>query len=143
MSEDRYEHLARSVALFDGISPADVEKIFSKGQTMRAQKGQAIFHEGTEGNQMYIVLGGKISLFKASKHLADLTAGAMFGEMALVSDEPRSASAVAAEESMLFVLEETTFDKLMTKRVAVRMLMNIVKTLCERLRDTNKRATMA
>lgn len=141
MTNERMEMLARNVPLFEGIGVSDVEKIFSKGRTMRVQKGQALFYEDTVGDEMYIVLGGTISLFKNKKHLADLGAGSMLGEMALVSQEPRSASAIAGEDSMIFVLEETTFDKLMTKRVAIRMLMNIIKTLCNRLRDTNKRAT--
>lgn len=141
MTDSRFEVLARNVPLFDGIAVNDVEKIFAKGRTMRVQKGDALFYENTTGNEMYVVLGGKISLFKNKKHLADIGPGAMVGEMALVSQEPRSASAVAAEESMIFVLDETTFDKLMTKRVAMRILMNIIKTLCERVRETNKRAT--
>ena len=141
MADDRFEVMQRSVPLFEGISVADVEKIFTHGRTMRVPKGEPIFFENTVGNEMYIVLGGKISLIKNKKHLADLGPGAMIGEMALVSQEPRNASAVAAEDSNVFVLTETLFQKLMTKRVAIRMLMNIIKTLCDRLRETNKRAT--
>jgi len=138
----RYEELAKRVELFHGLSGSDVEKIFARSKTMNVAKEQVIFHEGTVGNQMFVVLGGKISLYKGKKHLADLREGDMFGEMALVSREPRSATAMAAEDSLIFILDETTFDKLMTKKVSVRMLMNIIRTLCKRLRDTSKRATM-
>lgn len=140
MPSPRFEQLSRTVDLFKGIDPEDVEKIFTKGRTMNAARGTVIFYEGTTGNQMFIVLGGKISLYKEKKPLAELRTGDMFGEMALVSHEPRSASAVAAEDSVLFILEETLFDKLLTKRVAVRMLLNIIGVLCRRLRDTNARA---
>jgi CRP-like cAMP-binding protein len=57
--------------------------------------------------------------------------------MALVNQEPRSASVVAMEDSYLFILSETVFQKLMTKRVSIQILMNIVNTLSSRLRDTN------
>ncbi|MCL4218276.1 MAG: hypothetical protein KJ052_14910, partial [Candidatus Hydrogenedentes bacterium] len=61
--------------------------------------------------------------------------------MALISNEPRSATAVAAEDSKLFVLTETTFQKLMTKRVAIRILLNIIGTLSNRIRESNKHVT--
>jgi CRP-like cAMP-binding protein len=139
---DRFAMMAQKMDLFKGINPHDVEKIFTKGQTMSPQKGQVLFYEGTTGNTMYVVLGGKISLFdKTKKHLADVTAGHMFGEMALIGHEPRSATAVAAEDSYLFVLDQTTFEKLMTKTVAIQMLINIVGSLSTRLRAANRKLT--
>lgn len=136
---DKYRILARQVELFRGIDPEDVHKILNKGMTMRAQQGQTIFHKGTTGNHMFVVLGGSIDLFDGKKHLATLRTGDLFGEMALINNEPRSASAVAAEESLLFALDETTFQKLMTKSVAIRMLLNIIATLSHRLRKANER----
>ena len=61
------------------------------------------------------------------------------GEMALSSEEPRSATAVAAEDTHLFVLSEDVFHKLMTKRASVQILLNIVSTLIKRLREANKK----
>ena len=57
--------------------------------------------------------------------------------MALVNKTPRSATVKALEDSRLFVLSENIFERLMTKRVAIRILLNIVRTLSQRLRDTN------
>lgn len=140
-SLEKYGALARQVELFRGISPEDVHKILHKGMTMTAQRGQTIFHKGTTGNHMYIILGGSVALFDGKKHLATLRTGDLFGEMALINNEPRSATAVAAEDSMLFALDETTFQKLMTKTVAIRMLLNIIATLSHRLRKANERLT--
>lgn len=137
MSSTRYAELAKRVPLFRGISPDDVEKIIAKGMTMDVKKGDAIFYQGTVGNQMYIVLGGSVGLFDGKKHLATLRPGDMFGEMALINSEPRSATATAAEDARLFVLSETTFQKLMTKKAAIRILLNIIGTMSKRLRDMN------
>jgi CRP-like cAMP-binding protein len=101
---------------------------------MRALKDDVIFYKGTVGNQMYIVLGGKVGVFKGEKCLAELGTGDMFGEMALVNKEPRSATVKAIEASHLFVLSESTFQYLLTKRVAVQVLLNIVRTLSQRLK---------
>ena len=136
---DKYVKLARQVALFRGLTPEEVQKIFARGTTMTVEKGNIVFHKGTTGNQMFVVLGGKIALYSGKKHLADLLAGDMFGEMALISNEPRSATAVAAERSQVFVLSEQVFHKLMTKRAAIRILLNIVGTLSTRLREMNQR----
>lgn len=127
------------VDFFNGLSRDDVVKIFSKGMTMRCAKGEVIFYKDTVGGQMYVVLGGKVGVFDGDRCIATLTTGDMFGEMALVNKEPRSATVCALEESRLFVLSQSTFENLLTKRVAIRMLLNIIHTLSKRLKTTNAR----
>ncbi len=132
--------LAQRVDLFRGLTKEDVAKIFAKGMTIRVLKGETVFYKGTIGSQMYIVLGGTVAVRDGEKTLAELKTGDMFGEMALINSEPRSATVVAMEDSHLFVLSETTFQTLLTKRVAIQILLNIVRTLSHRLRDSNVRA---
>jgi CRP-like cAMP-binding protein len=143
MSPTNYEELAKRVPLFHGLSPEDVAKIIAKGMTMEVKKGDAVFYQGTVGSQMYVVLGGSVNLTDGKKNLATLRAGDMFGEMALINNEPRSATATAAEDGRLFVLSETIFQKLMTKRVAIRILLNIIATMSKRLRDMNAKLAQA
>ena len=135
----RYRRLAAEVQLFHNLRPEDVAKIFSRGITEHVPKGTVLFYQNTSGNTMYVVLEGKIALFDGKKPIASLHAGDMLGEMALLKGDPRSATAVAAEDSHLFVLSETVFHKLLTKRVAIQILLNIAGTLSERLREANKR----
>jgi CRP-like cAMP-binding protein len=127
------------VELFHGLTREELVKIFSKGMTMRVAKGETIFHKGTVGSQMYVVLGGTVGVFDGDKLLAKLYTGDMFGEMALVNREPRSASVIAVEESKLFVLSEATFRDLLSKRVSIQILMNIIRSLSNRLKQTNAR----
>lgn len=129
--------LAEKVELFHGLTVDDISKIFARGMTVRVQKGETVFYKGTVGSQMYIVLGGLVGVYDGSRCLATLSTGDMFGEMALINSEPRSATVIATEDSHLFVLSETTFQTLLTKRVAIRLLLNIVRTLSHRLRDAN------
>ena len=142
------EWVLREFDLFADLDEAEMAAIAAAAPMSEVPKGQLLVSPLSPREVLFIVKKGRVRLYRTAADGRSLTTaivdpGEMFGEMALVSDEPRSASAIAAEDSNLFVLEETTFDKLMTKRVAVRMLMNIVKTLCTRLRETNKRATMA
>ena len=133
------DKLIKHVELFHGLNAEEVLKIFSKGMTMRCVKGETVFYQGTVGSQMYVVLGGTVGVFDGQTCIARLRTGDMFGEMALVNKEPRSATVVALEDSRLFVLSESTFEHLLTKRVAIRMLLNIIHTLSKRLRDANAR----
>jgi CRP-like cAMP-binding protein len=134
MDAEKLDELIRRVSLFRGFGREDVDKIFSKGMTMRALKDDVIFYKGTVGNTMYIVLGGKVGVYKGEKCIAELRTGDMFGEMALVNKEPRTATVKAIEASHLFVLSESTFQYLLTKRVAVQLLLNIVHTMSDRLK---------
>lgn len=139
MDMDLVREYVKRIELFHGLDPADVAKILAHGITMRCTKGEAVFYKGTVGSQMYVVLGGKVGVVEEGKCLASLTTGDMFGEMALVTKEPRSANVVALEDSLLFVLSESTFERLMTKRVAIRMLFNIIRVLSHRIKEANAR----
>ena len=141
MSAIQIDDLLRRVELFRGLSREEVAKIFSHGLTTRVPKGDILFQKGATGNQMYVVLLGKVGVVEGKKVIATLATGDMFGEMALVTNEPRSATIVALEDSQLFVLSESTFERLMTKRVAIRLLLNIVKTLSHRIKDANLKMT--
>ena len=134
---EKYQQLAERVPLFKGLETEDVAKIFSKGMTMEVEKGNVLFYQGTTGNQMYVVLGGRIDLYDGKKHLTSMKTGDLFGEMAVILNEPRSASAIAGETSRVFVLSETVFEKLMTKRAAIRILLNIIGVMARRLREMN------
>lgn len=136
-TDSRYKMLVDQVDLFAGLDPADVEKIFARGMTIRVQKGETIFFKGTTGNQMYVILGGQVGVFDGPKRVATLDVGGTFGEMSLLNNEPRSATIVALEACNLFVLSENIFKKLLTKRVAVQILLNIGRTMSTRVRDSN------
>lgn len=136
--DPRYQALVDNVDLFHGLRPGDVEKIFSRGLTMYVEKGDSIFHKKTEGNKMYVVLGGSIGIFDGPVQMAALGAGATFGEMSLLTGMPRSASAVALERSNIFTLDEAVFQKLLTKRVAVQMLLNLSRMMAKRIQDANR-----
>lgn len=142
MDYEKIDKLIERVDLFHGLTREELVKIFSKGITMRVTKGETIFHKGTVGSQMYVVLGGSVGVFDGNQQLAALHTGDMFGEMALVNREPRSATVIAMEESKLFVLSENTFQQLLTKRVAIQILMNIVNTLSKRLKSTNAKLSL-
>jgi CRP/FNR family transcriptional regulator, cyclic AMP receptor protein len=101
--------------------------------------GTVLFREGDPGDFMYVVQSGEVEIRrKVSDHervLAVLPAGEFFGEMALINQRPRSATAVVRRPSTLLVIEGRTFEAMIRGKteIAVRM----IKTLAGRLERAN------
>ncbi len=131
------QHIA-NFPLFKGLFSEEIKKIFEQGLVVHFAKDEIVFHEGSIGTHVYLILHGGIGIYQEGKEIAQLSEGEIFGEMALLTKQPRSATAKAMVNSSLFVFSETTFEKLLTKKTAVRLLLNIIQILCERLKHTNR-----
>ena len=103
-------------------------------------KGHVVFHEGDEGDEMYVIQSGKVAIRKRLKEgettLAVLEKGDFFGEMAILERMPRSASAEVVESGDLIVISSEVFGDMIKSNpeIAVRML----RKQSIRLRETNK-----
>lgn len=135
---EKYIRLVHTMDLFKELDPDDLVKIMSMGLTEAVHKGTVIFKKGSVGEKMYVILQGKIKIVDDDEVIATLGKGDMFGEMALLSPEARSATAVAEESSSFFVLTAESLHELFTRRVAIRLLLNIIGKLSERLRKANE-----
>jgi CRP-like cAMP-binding protein len=134
---DKYVRLAQDMDLFHGIPPDVLVKVMSVGLTKAFEKDSLIFNEGDKGDSMYVILAGKVEIIGHNKIIATLERGDMFGEMGLLSREPRSATAVAREATSMFILTEAALNRLLTKTVAIRLLLNTMGEMSRRLRTAN------
>jgi CRP-like cAMP-binding protein len=102
--------------------------------------GQVLFHEGDDGDDMYIIQSGRVAIKKKVKDsdttLAVLEKGDFFGEMAILERMPRSATAEVIEEGDLIVISGEMFGDMIkaNPEIAVRML----RKQSIRLRETNR-----
>lgn len=134
MSDDaKYKRYAEKIRIFNGLLPEEVESIIHQGKVLFFREGQTIFHEGQLGSNLFVVLSGKIGIFSKSKMIAQLGVGDAFGEMAVLTHRPRTATAAALSEVRLFTLDEKEINSILERRVAVRLLLNIIHVLSERL----------
>ena len=98
-----------------------------------------LFHEGDVGEEMFIIQSGRVKISKrirgVEKTLATLEKGEFFGEMAILNDKPRSASAETLDDCDMLVIDRKTFDALIrgNSEIAVRF----IKRLADRLREAN------
>lgn len=71
--------------------------------------GTAVFHRGEPGDAMYVLIAGRVDVKVDGRVIETLEPGAVLGEMALVDDSPRSADAVAAEDSRVVPVDRGWF----------------------------------
>jgi CRP/FNR family transcriptional regulator, cyclic AMP receptor protein len=140
--------LLSRINLFAGLPPVYLQRIEALGQVEIHAAGSQVFAEGTPGDKVYLILEGKVRISRTvpgigEEALAVLKAGDYFGEMALIDDFPRSADAKAHETARLFVISKEHLQDLLfiDRELAYELLWNFVRTLSNRLRETNDKMT--
>ena len=132
--------LLRSIPLFEGLSEDDLQALGAALERRPFKAGTMIFEQGDGGTSMYIVESGDINIHlpgDASRRISlkDIARGEYFGELALFDEKPRSASALATTDTVLLELHRDTLEGYLERRP--RVAMAILRTMSERLRETN------
>jgi CRP-like cAMP-binding protein len=137
----------RAVFLEQRLSPMEIHFLASLSQEERFLGGEVMFREGDPGDKMYVVLEGRVMISKripgaGEEALAFLERGDYFGEMALIDDEERSASATAHDDGalVLSIPREVVEGLLNIDSVASTRLLNILCSLgASRLRAIDQK----
>ena len=136
------------IDMFSGLPKAHLRRVVEIGLEEQYKSSAQIFAEGTPGDQFYLIVEGAVRISRmvpgmGEEALAVLRAGAYFGEMSLIDDAPRSATAVCHEACRLFVLNRRDLEDLLfvDRDLAYELLWNWVRTLSKRLRATNDKMT--
>jgi CRP/FNR family transcriptional regulator, cyclic AMP receptor protein len=102
-------------------------------------RGAVLFSEGEPGKEMYVVQQGRVIISKkvgdVEKILSSLGPGEFLGEMSILNDKPRSATATCAEDARLLVIDAKTFEAMIrgNAEIAIRM----IKKLADRLQEAD------
>ncbi|WP_162913074.1 Crp/Fnr family transcriptional regulator [Rhodospirillaceae bacterium SYSU D60014] len=131
------ERLIRSSFLFHDADPDLLQRLVRLSRVQQIGKGALLFQQGDEGNALFGVITGLIRIWVAGRGGKELTLGLMepgdvFGEIALLDGLPRTATAEAAENSALLVVDRALFLELLDQEG--RFARHIIELLCERLR---------
>jgi hypothetical protein len=133
--------LLKGVSMFSATSEDTLADVASVLEEVELRPGELVFSKGDPGQSMYIVVSGRVRIFDGAKTINYLGEQEIFGELALLDPEPRSASVESAEETRLFRLDRDTLFELMTDNVGV--VSGIMQVLCKRLRRMTAIATGA
>ena len=137
--------MLENVPIFAQLDPSDLEEIAHLAVTRAFPKNAVVVTEGDLGNSMYVIAKGRVKVFLTSDEgkeviLNTLGPNGSFGELALLDDEPRSASVMTLEPSSLMIISRPSFERCLAEKpkIAVgliRALVQRVRGLTENVRD--------
>src|SRR5262249_54117535 len=139
------EEPAVTIPLFAGLRPSQARVVVLMGDLKRFQPGQLIVRRGERGNEMYVVIQGRVEVWIGGDHgpyIVDMKRGAVFGEMGLVrGGNERTADVVAASDVEVLAVDERFLQRIQRRypRIASKVLLNLSKILSDRLQRANER----
>lgn len=141
--EDKCEMIA-DTPLFSDFHWNDVEALAAYVQCHEIPAGSTIFNEGDAGSYMALLIKGQVEIIKHDHEgkphrIVLITRGKTIGEMSIIDGEPRSATCVASQESVLLVLTKENYGRIIKERpaLAVQILSKLAKLMSQRLRGVS------
>jgi CRP/FNR family transcriptional regulator, cyclic AMP receptor protein len=133
-------------ALFGKLAPDDLDALLSHARVEHFPAGREVFAKGSPGRSMMAILAGsvRISAPAPAGHdivLAILNPGEVFGEIAVLDGQDRTADATAIADTFLLVLDHRDFVPFLERRADLCILF--LKLLCQRLRLTDRQVAEA
>lgn len=136
LTPERKRELLARVPLFQGFGPRELDAVVPAARPVTVAARQEVFHKGDAGSQLYVVIDGRLKALTTSPEGDDVVfnvmgPGEVFGEVALLSESPRSATVRAIERCELLVLDRRDFLAFLKRSpdVAVRMLTVLAERL--------------
>jgi serine/threonine protein phosphatase PrpC len=128
----------RAMPLFKHLTYKELMRVLNVTVVRSFAAGDEIISEGAQGDEMFIILSGKVRLHKSDAFITHLGRGAHLGEMALADRMPRSATATVEEPSRALMLRRKDFFEIIKKEpvLATKLLWAFVHVLTDRLRKT-------
>ncbi|MBI3179219.1 MAG: cyclic nucleotide-binding domain-containing protein [Deltaproteobacteria bacterium] len=138
-AEQRIAMLKR-IPFFAHLTYPELVKVVGLTELGRAGAGQEVIQEGEQGDELYVILSGEVTIIKDAQTIATLKAGAHVGEMGLIDNAPRSATVRAKTDVNLLVMRREEFFSLIRGEplIAAKLLWSFLQVLSGRLRDTNE-----
>ena len=142
---EKIEPLKR-IQLFEDLIDEELDELADICHKEAFKAGEIIFEEGAIGDKFYIIQRGEVRISKIIQGIGEealvvLKEGSYFGEMALIDEAPRSATAICNTRSTLLVIDKENFEQLLSENhtIASKLLWTFVRTLSVRLRETNEK----
>lgn len=143
---ERIHALIPKCSLLENFSPAEVRLLAHFMDVYRAPAGVEIIREGDDGDFMLMVIEGRVEVKKRDRWntpqlIAVVEAGKTLGEMSMIDGEPRFATCIAAEPTLVAVLDRENLARIIVEQpmLGAKILMELVLMLSQRLRATSSR----
>jgi CRP-like cAMP-binding protein len=142
----------KKISLFRELSNTELIKLGNLTQKVSFHAGDVLFKRGDAGDALYLIREGEVEVLAPSPEaeevedvVAVLKPGDLFGEMALVEGEPRSATVRARSDAKLIRIKKEYFEEMMNKEhtIALKIYRRLTIILSHRLRETTERLAIA
>ncbi len=132
--------MLKKIPLFKNFDYQEITKLLEVIEVHKWGPGQLIIEENFLGEEMYIILSGKVEVLKGDQKVADLKPGHFFGELSLIDKTPRSATIRSVSETKMMVLHRKPLFSVLKKesRVAMKLFWALLQTMSKRLRTTDE-----
>jgi PPM family protein phosphatase len=133
-------NILREMPIFQHLEYVELIEVLNVSRQRRFGVNEEIFAEGEDGDEMFVILEGHVSIRKSGQEVITLGQGGHFGEMALMDRNKRSAGAVALEPTRVISVQRRPLFHLMNqnKEIAVKLLWCFMQVLTQRLRYTTE-----
>jgi len=133
-------------SLLENFTPAEVRLLSQFMEVFRAVEGMEVIREGDGGDFMLIVVEGRVEVrkqdrFNTPQLIAAIEPGRVLGEMSMIDGEPRFATCVAVQPTLVAVLDRASLARIIVEQplLGAKILMELVLMLSQRLRATSSR----
>lgn len=131
--------LLRSIPLFARLRKGDLERVAQLADEVDVQSERVLMREGQRGAEMFVIASGRVRVERSGQEIANLGPGDWLGEMALVSEGDRTATATTTEPSELLVVGHREFHSLMDELPTVRAA--VFECVADRIRKLDTLTT--
>jgi CRP-like cAMP-binding protein len=133
MATDEKLELLKRVPLFAGLGRKEIEEVGRLAEEIDVPAGRALMREGQTGQEFFVIVRGSVLVERGGRQIRSLGPGDFLGEIALVDDGPRTATATTASDSALLVVAHREFHSLMDQFPSVREC--VLQALATRVRQ--------
>jgi len=122
----------KSVAMFSELDLFTLQQIQKISSYREFDAGETIIREGEEGDSLYVILGGKVGVYKNERQINEILSGGHFAEMAIFDRQKRSATIKTLENTSFLVISGENFMRLLDRNSSISK--SVIRTLVERMR---------
>ena len=140
LRKDAKIELLRTVPLFSRCSRKELGEIAKLADEIDLPPGKEIIREGARGREFFVLVEGSVDVRKGRRKLGTLSDGDFVGEIALVSDIPRTASVTTASPLRALVISERSFRRLLQASPGIQL--KVLDALAWRLAETTQAASV-
>lgn len=131
LRRDAKIELLKRVPLFAGCSKSELRELAKSADELDIREGTVLTREGRVGREFFVLIDGTARVTKAGKKIADLGAGDWFGEIALITNSPRTATVTATSPGDVLVITDRRFHSVVETMPSIAL--KVLATVGDRL----------